>query len=80
MPRKGCQLKAGLRKSGFLPVRQKGSHVTWEHEGYPDIAVVLAIQEGEDADPYEERAVRHAIIVAGARNKEEEPWTGTIPT
>ncbi len=57
MPRKGRQLKADLRKAGFRPERQKGSHVTWEHERYPSIAVVLAIQDGEDADPYEERAV-----------------------
>ncbi len=73
MPRKGRQLKADLRKSGFLPVRQKGSHVTWEHERYPDIAVVLAIQDGEDADPYEERAIRQAIVLARARAAQEEP-------
>lgn len=64
MPRKGRQLKADLRKAGFVPVRQKGSHVTWEHERSPDIGVVLAIQDGEDADPYEEREVERAIALA----------------
>ena len=73
MPRKGRPLKADLRRAGFLPIRQKGSHVTWEHERYPNIAVVLAIQDGEDADTYEERAVRQAIALARSRGAQEEP-------
>ena len=73
MPRRGRQLKADLRKAGFQPVRQKGSHVTWGHEHYPDIAVVLAIQDGEDADPYEERTVRQAIDLVRSRDAQEEP-------
>jgi len=44
-----------------------------EHERYPSIAVVLAIQDGEDADPYEERAVRQAIALAHLRGVQEEP-------
>lgn len=72
MPRKGRHLKADVRRAGFLPGRQKGSHVTWEHDRYPDIAVVLAIQDGEDADPYQERAVRLALARVRSRHAQEE--------
>jgi predicted RNA binding protein YcfA (HicA-like mRNA interferase family) len=73
MPRKGRQLKADLRRAGFVPERQKGSHVTWVHERYPDIAVVLAVQDGEDADHYEEREVRQAVALVRVRDAQEEP-------
>lgn len=73
MPRKGRQLKADLRKAGFLPVRQKGSHITWQHERFPDITVNLALGDGDDARYYQEDHVRDAIAAVGAREKELEP-------
>lgn len=69
MPRKGRQLKADLRGAGFAPVRQTGSHVTWQHGRYPDITITLAIGDGEDADPYEERLVSRAIAKVRAREQ-----------
>jgi hypothetical protein len=53
--------------------RQKGSHVTWVHERQPDIAVVLAVQDGEDAEHYEERDGRQAISLVRVRDAQEEP-------
>jgi hypothetical protein len=44
-----------------------------EHERYPDIAVTLAIKDGEDADSYEERAVRQALARVRSRGAQEEP-------
>ena len=73
MPRKGRQLKADLRRAGFIPARQKGSHVTWQHARYPDIALVLSVKDGDDADYYEERDVRDAITEARMRQIQEEP-------
>lgn len=69
MPRKGRQLKADLRKAGFVPVRQSGSHVTWQHVRHPSTTVTLAIEDGEDADPYEERLVRRAIAAIRAQDQ-----------
>jgi predicted RNA binding protein YcfA (HicA-like mRNA interferase family) len=62
VPRKIRQLKADLRKAGFVPdaKRGKGSHVIWEH---PHVAasVTLSGKDGEDAKPYQEADVRKAI-------------------
>ncbi len=62
MPRKIRQLKADLRRAGFVPDtdKGKGSHVVWEH---PDIAgaVTLSGKDGADARQYQEADVRKAI-------------------
>jgi predicted RNA binding protein YcfA (HicA-like mRNA interferase family) len=41
MPRKKRQLKADLRRAGFVvdKNRGKGSHTIWEHSQFPDITV-----------------------------------------
>ena len=64
MPRKIKQLMAELRQAGFVELarRGKGSHSVWKYPARPDVfAVTLAGQAGEDAHPYQERAVREAI-------------------
>lgn len=73
MPRKGRQLKADLRRAGFRPTRQKGSHVIWQHDRYPDITVNLALGDGDDARYYQEDHIRDAIAAVRVRNKELEP-------
>jgi predicted RNA binding protein YcfA (HicA-like mRNA interferase family) len=71
MPRKIRQLKADLRKAGFVlePMRGKGSHERWVHRFHPGIGVTLSGHDGDDAQHYQEREVRQAI--AEARVKEE---------
>ncbi|MDQ2654518.1 MAG: type II toxin-antitoxin system HicA family toxin [Chloroflexota bacterium] len=63
MPRKIRQLKADLRSAGFLelPGRGKGSHAMWQYPGVPDVAVILAGKDGDDAKSYQERDVLRAI-------------------
>lgn len=70
MPRKGRQLKTDLRKTGFRPTRQKGSHVIWQHERHREITVNLALGDGDDARYYQEDDIRDAIAVVRARDKE----------
>lgn len=73
MPRKIRQLKAELRLAGFhqLPGRGKGSHAMWKHPDVPDLAVILAGKDGDDAKTYQERDVLRAI--GQAENKREHP-------
>jgi predicted RNA binding protein YcfA (HicA-like mRNA interferase family) len=70
MPRKIRELKADLRRAGYQEVRRrgKGSHSWWQH---PLVAepVSMAGQDGDDAHPYQERAVRDAL--RRAREAEE---------
>ena len=72
MPRKIRELKADLRKAGFIiePKRGKGSHARWVHRYHPEIGLTLAGHDGDDAQHYQERQLREAI--AHARAKEEE--------
>ncbi len=62
MPRKVRQLKADLKKAGFVEQkdRGKGSHTVWEHPLYPKL-VVIAGHDGDDAKSYQEKEVRDAI-------------------
>jgi hypothetical protein len=63
MPRKIRQLRADLGRAGYVKdsKRGKGSHTWWEHPKIPDYAVNLAGQDGDDAKPYQEKAVRDAV-------------------
>ena len=72
MPRKIRQLKAALRKAGFvaLPRRGKGSHVIWKHPG-SGAEVNLAGADGADAHHYQEREVRDAIARSRLTGEEE---------
>jgi predicted RNA binding protein YcfA (HicA-like mRNA interferase family) len=59
MPRKIRELERELRRDGFEERPAKGSHRKWVHPLVPD-PVVLSGDPGEDARPYQERAVRAA--------------------
>jgi predicted RNA binding protein YcfA (HicA-like mRNA interferase family) len=59
MPRKLRELIADLENAGFVNRGGKGSHSNLEH---PEGArVTLSGQMGNDAKPYQERAVLRAI-------------------
>jgi hypothetical protein len=66
MPRKIRQLRADLRRAGYeeLPRRGKGSHTVWGHPLVPDLQPTIAGRDGDDAKPYQERAVRDALAAA----------------
>ena len=73
MPRKIRQLMADLQRAGFmeLPRRGKGSHSLWKHLDYPEVpAVTLAGQAGDDAQPYQERDVRHVLDQVKGRERD----------
>jgi hypothetical protein len=74
MPRKIRQLKADLRRAGFVERkgRGKGSHTMWEHARLPEITVVLAGRDGDDADHYQEKQIREAIARAQQPNLPRE--------
>jgi predicted RNA binding protein YcfA (HicA-like mRNA interferase family) len=63
LPRKIRQLKAELRKLGFVEDTRggKGSHTKWTHPLIPGVTVLIAGHEGDDADYYQERQVCKAI-------------------
>ncbi len=62
MPRKIRQLRADLRKAGFiLTDRGKGSHEVWEHPVVARASVTLSGRDGDDAKPYQERDLRQAM-------------------
>ena len=42
MVRKLRQLRADLRRAGYAPARQRGSHERWRHPLVPDFRVTLA--------------------------------------
>ena len=58
MPRKIRQLKADLRKIGAYQVSQEGSHTKWKHPLVSSITIILSGHDGDDAKPYQEKAVR----------------------
>ena len=62
MPRKIRQLKADLRKAGFVELteRGKGSHTLWRHLS-SGVTVTMPGQDGDDAKPYLERELRDKI-------------------
>ena len=60
MPKKIRELKAMMRKAGFIPRPGKGSHVVWEHPELPD-ELALSGNDGDDAQPYQERDVRKIL-------------------
>jgi predicted RNA binding protein YcfA (HicA-like mRNA interferase family) len=60
MPKKIRQLKAMLRKAGFVCRSGKGSHTVWDHQK-ASRPVVLSGNDGRDAKPYQEREVNERI-------------------
>ena len=60
MPKKVRELKAILRKAGFVQHSGKGSHTVWSHPK-ASWKIVLSGQDGDDAKPYQERDVQAAL-------------------
>ena len=72
MPRKIRQLKGDLRKAGAYLVTQEGSHTKWRHPLVPASMLILSGHDGDDAKPYQERAVRDLLRkIAEARRSAE---------
>jgi predicted RNase H-like HicB family nuclease len=46
VPRKLRQLRADLRRPGFVPDHQTGSHQVWKHELLPGLSANLAGRDG----------------------------------
>jgi predicted RNA binding protein YcfA (HicA-like mRNA interferase family) len=71
VPRKVRQLKADLRRAGFSLRATEGSHTSWKHPRLPAVKVVISGNDGNDAQPYQERDVREALAalreVSGGR-------------
>jgi hypothetical protein len=61
MPQKVRQLRAELRREGCDWRPAKGSHTFWEHPLLPGVAVTISGKDGDDAKPYQERAVREFL-------------------
>lgn len=63
MPRKLRQLRADLRRAGYVldPKRGKGSHTWWVHPKIPGYAVNISGHDGDDAKRYQERDVTEAL-------------------
>lgn len=62
MPRKVRELIRDLEKSGFLNRGGKGSHRNFLHPLCPDV-VTISGREGDDAKPYQEKAIKMALKV-----------------
>ena len=62
MPRKLRQLKADYRRLGFTEDERggKGSHCKWTHSLLFGLTIVLSGQDGDDAQPYQERDLQNA--------------------
>ena len=72
MPRKIRQLKVDLRKAGAYLVSQEGSHTKWKHPLVPVNMLILSGHDGDDAKPYQEKAVRDLLReIAEARRSAE---------
>lgn len=72
MPRKIRQLRGDLRKAGAYLVTQEGSHTKWRHPLVPASMLILSGHDGDDAKPYQERAVRDLLRkIAEARRSAE---------
>ena len=70
MPRK---LRAELRRAGFAPDHQTGSHQVWKHPLLPGISANLAGKDGADAHSYQERQVEEALRrLAEAKRKQQQ--------
>ena len=69
MPRKLRELRADLRRAGFILARVVGSHETWRHPNGQ--RVVLAGADGADAQRYQEQEIRREIAAAQGQGKDK---------
>jgi predicted RNA binding protein YcfA (HicA-like mRNA interferase family) len=53
MPKKIRELKAMLRKAGFISRSGKGSHTIWRHSLFSSMKITLSGADGADAHPYQ---------------------------
>ena len=60
MPKKIRELKAMLRKAGFIPRPGKGSHTVWKHPNLRG-SLTFAGKDGDDAQPYQVRDVKEIL-------------------
>jgi predicted RNA binding protein YcfA (HicA-like mRNA interferase family) len=60
MPKKVRELKAILRKAGFVVKPGKGSHTVW---GHPAMTAKISLSggDGDDAHLYQEKSVREIL-------------------
>jgi hypothetical protein len=65
MPQKIRELKALLRRYGFIERSGKDSNTVWIHPERTDISVALSGNDGKDAKPYQEKEVQSAIKKLG---------------
>ena len=72
MPRKIRELRADLRRAGYVVDRIDGSHTIWTHPLVPG-HVSISGHDGSDAKPYQERAVREALQRAAETTTRQEP-------
>jgi predicted RNA binding protein YcfA (HicA-like mRNA interferase family) len=61
MPKKIRELKAMLRKAGFISRSGKGSHTIWRHSLFSSMKITLSGADGADAHPYQEQDVRNVL-------------------
>jgi predicted RNA binding protein YcfA (HicA-like mRNA interferase family) len=74
MPRKLRELRADLRRAGWIMVRQTGSHQIWKHPDVPGEEVNLPGHDGEDALDWKEKRVQKALKMAReAQRRRREP-------
>ncbi len=65
MPQKIRELKASLKKAGFVMRPGKGSHTFWAHPALSGLRVTLSGQDGSDAQDYQLKQVRDALKQLG---------------
>ena len=60
MPKKVRELKAMLRKAGFVVKPGRGSHTVW---GHPAMTAKISLSggDGDDAHLYQEKSVREIL-------------------
>ncbi len=61
MPPKVRQLKADLRRAGFLFRPGKGSHTVWVHPLLPEDEVTISGHDGDDAQRYQIKRVQDML-------------------
>jgi predicted RNA binding protein YcfA (HicA-like mRNA interferase family) len=61
MPKKIRELKAMLRRAGFIFRSGKGSHIIWRHSRFSSLKITLSGADGADAHPYQEQDVRNIL-------------------
>jgi predicted RNA binding protein YcfA (HicA-like mRNA interferase family) len=59
MPPKVRELERELADAGFVKRAAKGSHRKWVHPS--GVTLIISGKAGEDAKPYQEKAVEEAV-------------------